>query len=79
MPADTVKRAINKGTGAEAAAALEEVVYEGYGPSGVAMLVEAVTDSRNPYGSGYPIHLRQTRRQHGGVGLGFFLCLIKRV
>ncbi len=47
MPADTIKRAINKGTGAEAAAALEEVVYEGYGPAGVAILVEAVTDNRN--------------------------------
>ena len=47
MPADTIKRAINKGTGAEAAAALEEVVYEGYGPAGVAVLVEAVTDNRN--------------------------------
>ncbi len=47
MPADTIKRAINKGTGAEAAAALEEVLYEGYGPAGVALLVEAVTDNRN--------------------------------
>ena len=47
MPADTIKRAINKGTGAEAAAALEEVVYEGHGPAGVAILVEAVTDNRN--------------------------------
>ncbi len=44
---DTIKRAINKGTGAEAAAALEEVVYEGYAPAGVAVLVEAVTDNRN--------------------------------
>jgi len=47
MPADTIKRAIDKGTGAEASAALEEVVYEGYGPAGVAILVEAVTDNRN--------------------------------
>lgn len=47
MPADTIKRAIDKGTGAEAGAALEEVVYEGYGPAGVAILVEAVTDNRN--------------------------------
>ncbi len=47
MPADTIKRAINKGTGVEAAAALEEVLYEGYGPAGVALLVEAVTDNRN--------------------------------
>jgi YebC/PmpR family DNA-binding regulatory protein len=47
MPMDTVKRAINKGTGAEAAIALEEMVYEGYAPAGVAVLVEAVTDNRN--------------------------------
>jgi len=47
MPADTVKRAINKGTGAEASAALEEYLYEGYGPSGVALLVQVVTESRN--------------------------------
>jgi YebC/PmpR family DNA-binding regulatory protein len=47
MPADTIKRAINKGTGVEAAVALEEMVYEGYAPAGVAVLVEAVTDNRN--------------------------------
>jgi YebC/PmpR family DNA-binding regulatory protein len=47
MPADTIKRAINKGTGAEAGAALEEYLYEGYGPSGIAMLVEVVTENRN--------------------------------
>lgn len=47
MPADTIKRAINKGTGAEASVALEEALYEGYGPAGVAILVEAVTDNRN--------------------------------
>lgn len=47
MPADTIKRAINKGTGAEASAALEEFLYEGYGPAGVAILVEVVTENRN--------------------------------
>jgi YebC/PmpR family DNA-binding regulatory protein len=47
MPADTIKRAINKGTGAEGGAALEEMLYEGYGPAGVAILVEAVSDNRN--------------------------------
>lgn len=46
MPQDTVKRAIDKGTGALAGAELEEVVYEGYAPAGVAVLVEAVTDNR---------------------------------
>ncbi len=47
MPADTVKRAINKGTGAEAGAQIESVTYEGYGPGGVAVIVEAATENRN--------------------------------
>ncbi len=62
MPADTIKRAINKGTGAEAAAALEEVVYEGYGPAGVAILVEAVTDNRNRTAA----DIRSVFSKHGG-------------
>ncbi len=47
MPAETIERAIKKGTGELAAESLEEVVYEGYGPGGVAVLVEALTDNRN--------------------------------
>ncbi len=47
MPGDTLDRAIKKGTGELGGAAIEEVVYEGYGPSGVAFLVEVVTDNRN--------------------------------
>ena len=62
MPTDTVKRAINKGTGAEAGAILEEVVYEGYGPSGVAFIVEAVTDNRNRTGS----EMRSLFSKNGG-------------
>jgi YebC/PmpR family DNA-binding regulatory protein len=48
MPKDNIERAIAKGTGEGAdAEALEDVLYEGYGPGGVALLVEAVTDNRN--------------------------------
>ncbi len=48
MPKDNMERAIKRGTGAdEGAAALQEVVYEGYGPGGIAILVEALTDNRN--------------------------------
>jgi len=47
MPADNIKRAIEKATGAGEAEQYEEVVYEGYGPGGVAILVEAATDNRN--------------------------------
>ena len=52
MPKDTIERAIAKGTGADSDTdAIEEVVYEGYGPGGVAILVEALTDNRNRTGS----------------------------
>jgi YebC/PmpR family DNA-binding regulatory protein len=52
MPKDNIERAIAKGTGADAdAAAIESVVYEGYGPGGVAIMVEALTDNRNRTGS----------------------------
>src|SRR4051795_2399501 len=52
MPKDNIERAIAKGTGEGADVdALDDVVYEGYGPGGVALLVEAVTDNRNRTGS----------------------------
>ena len=52
MPKDNIERAIAKGTGAGAdAAAMQDVVYEGYGPGGVAVLVETVTDNRNRTGA----------------------------
>lgn len=47
MPADNIKRAIQKGTGELPGVVLEEYTYEGYGPGGVAILVEAMTDNRN--------------------------------
>jgi YebC/PmpR family DNA-binding regulatory protein len=47
MPADNIKRTIEKATGGGDAEQFEEIVYEGYGPGGVAVLVEAATDNRN--------------------------------
>jgi len=47
MPADNIKRAIQKGTGELPGVAYEEITYEGYGPSGVAIIVEVLTDNRN--------------------------------
>src|SRR5262245_35517909 len=46
MPADNIKRAIQKGTGELPGVSYEEVVYEGYGPGGVAVLVEVLTDNK---------------------------------
>ncbi len=47
MPADNIKRAIQRGTGEIEGAQYEEVTYEGYGPGGVAIMVSALTDNRN--------------------------------
>ncbi len=45
MPQSTINRAIQR-VEDKAAANLEEVVYEGYGPGGLAILVECATDNR---------------------------------
>jgi YebC/PmpR family DNA-binding regulatory protein len=47
MPADTLKRAIQKGTGELPGETYEEITYEGYGPGGVALLVKVLTDNKN--------------------------------
>lgn len=47
MPADNIKRAIQKGTGELPGQVIEEVTFEGYGPGGVAVMVETATDNRN--------------------------------
>ena len=47
MPADNIKRAIQRGTGELPGATYEEIAFEGYGPGGVAVIVEATTDNRN--------------------------------
>ena len=63
MPKDNIERAIAKGTGEGADVdALEDVIYEGYGPGGVALLVEAVTDNRNRTGS----EVRHIFQRNGG-------------
>jgi YebC/PmpR family DNA-binding regulatory protein len=47
MPADNIKRAIQRGTGELPGAVYEEISFEGYGPGGVALIVEVTTDNRN--------------------------------
>jgi YebC/PmpR family DNA-binding regulatory protein len=47
MPGDTIKRAVQRGTGEIEGAAYEEITYEGTGPGGTLYLVESMTDNRN--------------------------------
>jgi YebC/PmpR family DNA-binding regulatory protein len=62
MPNDRIDRAIKKGTGELGGEALEEIVYEGYGPLGVAVLAETVTDNRNRTTG----EIRHIFTKHGG-------------
>lgn len=63
MPKDNIERAISKGTGESAdAAAIEAILYEGYGPGGVALLIEALSDNRNRTGA----DVRHVMGRYGG-------------
>ena len=63
MPKDNIERAIAKGTGAGADTdAIQDVMYEAYGPGGVALLIEAMTENRNRTGA----DVRHLLGKHGG-------------
>ena len=47
MPADNIKRAIQRGTGELEGLSYEEITYEGYGPGGVAIIIDVLTDNKN--------------------------------
>jgi len=47
MPADNIKKAIQKGTGELPGVSYEEMTYEGYGPGGVAIIIQIMSDNKN--------------------------------
>jgi YebC/PmpR family DNA-binding regulatory protein len=47
MPADNIKRAIQRGTGELPGVSYDEITYEGYGPGGAALIIETLTDNKN--------------------------------
>jgi len=47
MPADNIKKAIQKGTGELPGVSYDEVTYEGYGTAGVAVYISCLTDNKN--------------------------------
>jgi len=62
MPADTIQRAIKKGTGDLPGEIYEEFMYEGYGAGGVAVLVDVLTDNKNRTVA----EIRHVFAKHGG-------------
>jgi YebC/PmpR family DNA-binding regulatory protein len=71
MPADTVDRAIKRGTGQlEDATQLIDATFEGYGPGGVAILMDVLTDNRNR-----AVSALRTTLSRGGGSLGESGCV----
>ena len=62
MPADNIKRAIQRGTGELPGVSYEEVMYEAYGPGGVAIMIETLTDNKNRTVG----EMRHALSKHGG-------------
>ena len=62
MPADNIKRAVQRGTGEIPGLQYEEISFEGYGPGGVAVIVDCTTDNRNRAVS----EIRHTFSKNGG-------------
>ena len=63
MPADNIKKAIQRGTGELPGIVYEETILEGYGPNGIAVLVEVATDNRNRTVA----DIRHIFTKHGGA------------
>jgi YebC/PmpR family DNA-binding regulatory protein len=62
MPADNIKRAIQRGTGELPGVSYEEINYEAYGPGGAAVIVETLTDNKNRTVG----EIRHVLSKHGG-------------
>lgn len=62
MPADNIKRAVQRGTGELEGGHIEEVNFEGYGPGGTAVMLQVVTDNRNRSVA----EIRHIFSKHGG-------------
>lgn len=67
MPKDNIQRAIDRATGA-AAAALEEVRFEGFLPGGVAIMIDGLTDSKLRFAQEVRMVLEKKGGTLGGIG-----------
>ncbi len=63
MPNDTIKRAIQRGTGELDGATYDDVLYEGTGPGGTLFIVEGMTDNRNRTAA----EIRKIFEKHNGA------------
>jgi YebC/PmpR family DNA-binding regulatory protein len=63
MPADTITRAIKRGTGELEGVNYEEIIYEGTAPGGTLVVIEVMTDNKNRTVA----ELRKVFEKHNGA------------
>ena len=63
MPADNIKKAIQRGTGELPGIVYEEITYEAYGPGGSALIIETHDRQQEPHGRRAAPHAREACRQ----------------
>ncbi len=73
MPNENIKRAIDRALGVGKGGALEEILYEGYGPGGVGILVVVVTDNKMRTASEIRSLFDKNGGSLGGPGAGSFM------
>lgn len=63
MPKENIERAIKRGTGELAGEAIEELLYEGFGPAKTQFIVRVLTDNKNRSAA----NIRHLFAKHGGA------------
>lgn len=79
MPSDNVRRAIDKALGGAEGLAMEEVIYEGYGPGGVGFMITCGTDNRNRTGGEIKSLLEKSGGSLGSPGSVSYLKSISPI
>lgn len=76
VPNMNIERAIKKGTGETKGEAMQEIVYEAYGPGGTAFIIECLSDNRNRTAA----NVRSIVSKNGGhlAGAGSVVWMFER-
>jgi YebC/PmpR family DNA-binding regulatory protein len=73
MPNDKIQRAIDAGLGKRNGQAIQEIVYEGFGPGGVALMIAAMTDNTQRTSSEMKFILSRNGGSLGSPGSAAFM------
>jgi len=73
MPNDKIQRAIDTGLGNRGGKAVQEIIYEGFGPGGVGLLIETTTDNTQRTSAEMKFILSRHGGNLGGPGTAMYL------